>query len=79
MKNFPKQLGLCAGLLLVGGGAGWIGHSYYFKSVIEDQDSELPLATSVLRTAAEPTDGVAQPQPRSYPPSDNPNFIAAAA
>lgn len=79
MKISPKQLGLYAGLLLIGSGAGWAGHSYYFKSVIEDQDSELPIATSVLRTVAEPTDEAASPQPRNYPPIDNPNFIAAAA
>ena len=50
----PKQLGLYAGLLLVGGGAGWASHSYFFNPVVEDQDSEqLPIATSVLRTTVE--------------------------
>lgn len=74
-----KRLGLYAGLLLVGSGAGWAGHSYFFTPVAEDQDSELPIATSVLRTAAEATETSPQPQPNAYPPIDNPNFIAAAA
>ncbi|MDV3353473.1 PDZ domain-containing protein [Leptolyngbyaceae cyanobacterium CCMR0082] len=79
MKISPKQLGLYVGLLLVGSGAGWASHSYFFKSVVEEQDSELPIATSVLQTATEPTEVLTQsPQP-SYPSVDNPNFIAAAA
>ncbi|MEL6128481.1 MAG: HhoA/HhoB/HtrA family serine endopeptidase [Cyanobacteria bacterium J06627_3] len=75
----PKQLGLYVGLLLVGSGAGWASHSYFFNPETEDQDSKLPIATSVLRTAAEPAEAVPQNQARAYPPIDNPNFIAAAA
>lgn len=73
----PKQLGLYAGLLLVGSGAGWASHSYFFNPETKDQDSKLPIATSVLRTAAEPAE--AAPHGQAYPPIDNPNFIAAAA
>ncbi len=79
MKFSPKQIGLYAGLLLIGSGAGWASRSYFFNSVVEEPDDELPIATSILQTAAEPAEAVAQPQPRSYPPIDNPNFIAAAA
>ncbi|EKV03973.1 trypsin-like serine protease with C-terminal PDZ domain [Leptolyngbya sp. PCC 7375] len=79
MKISPKQLGLYVGLLLVGSGAGWASHSYFFKSVVEEQDSELPIATSVLQTATEPTEVLTQSQQLSYPSVDNPNFIAAAA
>lgn len=75
----PKQLGLYVGLLLLGGGAGWAGRSYFFTPVVEEQDSELPLATSVLRTTVETAEAPVQPQSRAYPPVDNPNFIAAAA
>lgn len=75
----PKQLGLYVGLLVLGSGAGWASHSYFFKPVAEDQDKELPIATSILRTTAEPADAAPQPQPKAYPPINNPNFIAAAA
>ena len=75
----PKQLGLYVGLLLVGSGAGWASHSYFFKPAVEDQDSELPIATSILRTTTESAETAPQPQARAYPPIDNPNFIAAAA
>lgn len=80
MKISPKQLGLYLGLLLLGSGAGWVSRSYFFKTVVEEPDNELPIATSILRTATEPASALAQPQPSSpYPPIDNPNFIAAAA
>lgn len=79
MKISPKQFGLYVGLLLIGSGAGWASRSYFFKPVVEEPDSELPIATSILRTATEPSDAVAQSQPSSFPPVENPNFIAAAA
>ncbi|MGD1948271.1 MAG: HhoA/HhoB/HtrA family serine endopeptidase [Leptolyngbyaceae cyanobacterium] len=75
----PKKLGLYLGLLLVGSGAGWASRSYFFTPVVDDQDSELTIATSVSQTAAEPTETITSPQPNSYPPIDNPNFIANAA
>ena len=75
----PKQLGLYAGLLLLGGGAGWAGRSYFFTPVVEEQDSELPVATSVLQTTVETAEAPTPSQSRAYPPVDNPNFIAAAA
>ena len=75
----PKQLGLYVGLLLVGSGAGWASHSYFFNPETEDQDSKLPIATSVLRTTAEPAEAASQSQAQAYPSIDNPNFIAAAA
>lgn len=74
----PKQLGLYLSLLIVGGGAGWIGRSYFFTPVAEEQENGDSLATSILRTTA--TEAAPQPQPRAYPPVvENPNFIAAAA
>ncbi len=80
MKFSPKQIGLYAGLFLIGSGAGWASRSYFFKTIVEEPDSKLPVSTSIVQTAAEPAEAVAQPQPRSsYPPIDNPNFIAAAA
>ncbi len=75
----PKQLGLYVGLLALGSGAGWASRSYFFTPSVEDQDSDLPIATSIVPTAAEPAEASPQPQPRTYPPIDNPNFIAAAA
>ncbi|MBT9310923.1 HhoA/HhoB/HtrA family serine endopeptidase [Leptothoe kymatousa] len=78
----PKQVGLYVGLLLVGSGAGWASRSYFFTPVVEDQDNELPIATSVSRTtvkSAEATEENTQTQQRSSLPIDNPNFIAAAA
>lgn len=75
----PKQLGLYMGLLIVGSGTGWVGRSYFFNPVANDQDSDLPIATSILRTTAEPGEAP-NPQPRNHPPVlENPNFIAAAA
>ncbi|MEM7065791.1 MAG: HhoA/HhoB/HtrA family serine endopeptidase [Cyanobacteria bacterium P01_B01_bin.77] len=75
----PKQLGLYVGLLIVGSGTGWVSHSYFFNPVAKDQDSDLPIATSILRTVAEPVEAPTS-QPRSHPPVlENPNFIAAAA
>ena len=79
MKISPKQFGLYAGLLLIGSGAGWASRSYFFKPVVEEPESQLPITTSILRTAAESSEAVAPAQPSSYPPIDNPNFIAAAA
>lgn len=78
MKISLKQFGLYAGLLLIGSGTGWASRSYFFKPVYQEQDSEPPIATSVLRTAAESTDTVAQPQPNNFSAIDNPNFIATA-
>ncbi|MEA5466329.1 HhoA/HhoB/HtrA family serine endopeptidase [Leptothoe sp. PORK10 BA2] len=75
----PKQLGVYAGLLLVGSAAGWATHSYFFNPATDNQDSQLPIATSVLQTAAEPVETVPQNQAATPPPIDNPNFIAAAA
>ena len=75
----PKKLGLYLGLLLVGSGAGWASRSYLFTTTVDDQDSELPIATSVSQTAPEPAETVTPIQARSYPPIDNPNFIATAA
>ena len=60
----PKQLGLYVGLLLVGSSAGWASHSYFFKPASEDQDSELPIATSILRTTTESAETAPQPQAR---------------
>lgn len=80
MGMSPKQLGLYAGLLIVGSGTGWVGRSYFFKPVVADQDKDLPIATSILRTTAEPAKAAPQTQPGSQTPiSNNPNFIAAAA
>ncbi|MGD1858104.1 MAG: HhoA/HhoB/HtrA family serine endopeptidase [Leptolyngbyaceae cyanobacterium] len=80
MDISPKRLGLYVGLLLVGSGAGWASHSYFFTPAAKNQDSELPVAaTSVLRTTAETAESSSQAQPQVTPPIDNPNFIAAAA
>ncbi|MEM9482485.1 MAG: HhoA/HhoB/HtrA family serine endopeptidase [Cyanobacteria bacterium P01_F01_bin.116] len=78
MKISLKQFGLYVGLLLIGSGTGWASRSYFFKPVHKEQDSEPPIATSVLRTATESTDTVAQPQPSNFSAIDNPNFIAIA-
>ncbi|MBE9066320.1 trypsin-like peptidase domain-containing protein [Leptolyngbya cf. ectocarpi LEGE 11479] len=79
MGMSPKQLGLYIGLLIVGSGTGWMSRSYFFNPVANDQDSDLPIATSILRTTAEPGEAPT-PQPRNHPPVlENPNFIAAAA
>jgi S1-C subfamily serine protease len=75
----PQRLGLYTALLLIGSGAGWAGRSYFFNPDVKGQDSELSIATSVLRTTAQTTETPPQPQTSSYPPIDNPNFIAAAA
>ncbi len=79
MKISTKQLVVYASLLCIGSGAGWASRSYFFKPVVEEPDNALPLATSIVRTATESSEAVAQPQPNSYAPIDNPNFIAAAA
>ncbi|MEM7795088.1 MAG: HhoA/HhoB/HtrA family serine endopeptidase [Cyanobacteria bacterium P01_C01_bin.118] len=75
----PQRLSLYTALLLVGSGAGWAGRSYFFTPDGQGQDSQLPIATSVLRTTTQTAETPSQPQPSSYPPIDNPNFIAAAA
>ncbi len=79
MKFSPKQLGLYFGLLLLGSGAGWVSHSYFFNPAVEDQDNELPIATSVSRTNVQPVEEIPPPRSRAYLPIENPNFIAAAA
>lgn len=79
MRFSPKQFGLYLGLLLLGSGAGWASRSYFFNPVVEDQDDELTIATSVSQTTVQSIEETSQPQPRVYAAVDNPNFIAAAA
>ncbi|MEM9804116.1 MAG: HhoA/HhoB/HtrA family serine endopeptidase [Cyanobacteria bacterium P01_D01_bin.56] len=79
MRFSPKQFGLYLGLLLLGSGAGWASRSYFFNPVVEDQDDELTIATSVSRTTVQSLEETPQAQPRVHPAVDNPNFIAAAA
>ncbi|MEM6251854.1 MAG: HhoA/HhoB/HtrA family serine endopeptidase [Cyanobacteria bacterium P01_D01_bin.156] len=75
----PKKLIGYLGLLLLGSGAGWAGRSYFFTPTIEDQDREIPIATSVSRTTVQSAEETAPQISQVFPSIDSPNFIAAAA
>lgn len=81
MRISIGQLSLYTGLLVAGSGMGWASHKYFFKPTVENQDRQLPLSTSILRTASELPAGDTAPvalSPAVVGAQNNPNFIAEA-
>ncbi len=78
MSQFPKQWGWIAAALMVGGGAGWIGH-YYVNQLLptgaQENSNPSPSTVTALATVVEPDVDVQEARPTPMAAS---NFIAAA-
>ncbi|HEY9886829.1 MAG TPA: HhoA/HhoB/HtrA family serine endopeptidase [Candidatus Obscuribacterales bacterium] len=70
-----KQIGLTAATLIVGGGAGWVGHEYWQTQQLSATPTE---AASVLQAALPTETAQLQPPALAAPMPPNPNFIADA-